>query len=488
MKQQLLFKNAMSKLLVLSCFLLFNSAFGADYYLRSGSGNWKSTVTNVSGSWYTAASGGSAYGVGSEPTENDNVYIITGTLTINVPNARCANLYFGVTAAPTAAQTGNIVFTGTSNSCTLTVGGNLVVNTTATNTGTTDGAVINRILNIYKSTPSVNGTLNVTGDIVVGNESPLNNYLIGVTGSNLIKRLNTLNFGVVNGSNSPNVNLAGNIRIYNHQVEGTGAAPNSRFNLSAVRLNTSTAKITLSGDELDSAEEISGKGYIKTFRKGSSEGTSDGRFYLTSGKIEFNLTDDCPVLVQGFGLTANVGNNKPEFGGEVIYKSTSTAASNVFPSVYSTLTIDNSVGGAVIYNEPTNNVLNVTNLNLVSGLLSVNAGYESAILSLSGTLYMKGGSLEFTTSDNFIQPNQVSVSYSDDATTSGVELFDIMGNNGFNGNNLYRFYLENGNGEFSFATDQTTQVTIPIFAGEIYFNRDNYQLNVGIFNADPVSG
>lgn len=485
MKQKLLFTNVTSKLLVLGCFLLCNTAFGADYYLRK-TGNW---VASDALTWSSTASTG-FYLAGSSPSTGDNVFINGAyTLTINTQTASCANLSFGIIATSTAAQTANIVFTGISNSCTLTVGGNLVINTSASNTGAYNvntnndsTAPIARVLNIYKSSPSVSGILNVIGDIVVGNESPSNNYLTGVTGSNLIKRLNTLNLGVVSTFSSPDVNISGNIRIYNHQIQGSLSAPNSRYNLSAVRLNTSTAKITLSGNELDGAAENSGKGYIKTFRKGSSEGTSDGRFYLTSGKIEFNLTDDCPVLVQGFGaIIANVGNNKPEFGGEVIYKSTSSAVSKVFPSVYSTLTIDNSLGGALIYNEPTNNVLAVTNFNLVSGLFSVNAEYATAVLSLTGTLFMKGGSLGFTDTSNFVQPNQVSVSYSDDATTSGVELSDIMGNAGFTNNNLYRLYLENGNSEFSFDVNS-------IYAGEIYFNRDNYQLNVGTFNADPISG
>ncbi|TAE64024.1 MAG: hypothetical protein EAY77_03675 [Flavobacteriia bacterium] len=94
MKQKLLFKNAMSKLLVLSCFLLFNASFGANFFSRA-TGNWNTNTT------WAATQGGAALAAGSVegtnfPGPNDVVYI-TGShiISINIPLARCQNLFFG---------------------------------------------------------------------------------------------------------------------------------------------------------------------------------------------------------------------------------------------------------------------------------------------------------------------------------------------------------------------------------------------------------
>lgn len=117
MKQKLLFTNVISKLFVLGCFLLCNMAFGADYYLRAGNGNWVSTTTATSGGWWPTASGGTAYAVGSFPQAGDNVFIMAhnAVLTINTANAACNNITFfqGLNStATTAAQTNGLILTG----------------------------------------------------------------------------------------------------------------------------------------------------------------------------------------------------------------------------------------------------------------------------------------------------------------------------------------------------------------------------------------
>lgn len=224
MKQKLLSQNAMSKLLVLSCFLLFNTSFGADYFLRAGSGNWVSTTNAASGGWWPTASGGTAYPVGSYPSAGDNVFIMASgaTLTINTANAACNNITFFqglASSATTTAQVNGLVLTGVSGICNLTVNGNFTVTTVAT-----ANTVINtRTVNVTKSAESIAALLTIKGDVIVGGIS--DGYINGISGTALIKRLNTINFGTVVSSvaqpNAPNVVVEGNVNMFSHQIPGT---------------------------------------------------------------------------------------------------------------------------------------------------------------------------------------------------------------------------------------------------------------------------
>lgn len=484
MKQKLLSQNAMSKLLVLACFLFFNSSFGADFYLRSGSGNWVSTTTST-GAWFSTASGGSALPVGSFPQAGDNVFIMGAntTLTINTANAVCNNITFFQGLASSGAvvgQTNNLILTGVSNVCNLTVNGSFNVLTVAT-----ANTVINtRTVNVTKSAESIAALITIKGDIVVGNSS--NTFINGITGTSLIKRTNTINFGTLSSGlaqpNGPNVVVEGNVNLFSHQIAGTAGDPNGRYNLSSISLNA--GKMTLTGTDLMTAgsEETTGKGYIKTFKKGSSDGIStDNRFYMTkseaSATLELNHHTDSPFYTtvwSGGSLAVNFPQIEK---GIIIYKSTSGNPSKLFPTAYRDLTIDNASGASI--DEFTNAAnLKVNNyLTLASG--TFNAGGTSVLdIGDSGfILYMKGGGLTQDANANFVISSKISIIYSDNATAPGIELTKAMGTGaGFTGNKIDQLILDPGTAAFDFTFSD-------IEADVIRFRRPDYQLTAGNFYA-----
>lgn len=485
MKQQLLFKNAMSKLLVLSCFLYFNTAFGADYYLRAGSGNWVSTTNAASGGWWPTASGGTAYAVGSFPQAGDNVFIMASgaTLTINTANAACNNITFfqGLTSTATAAaQVNGLILTGVSNVCNLTVNGSFNVLTVAT-----ANTVINtRTVNVTKSAESIAALITIKGDIVVGSSS--NTFINGITGTSLIKRTNTINFGTLSGTtaqpNGPNVVVEGNVNLFSHQIPGTAGDANGRYNLSSVRLNA--GKMTLTGTQSMTAgsEETTGKGYIKTFRKGSSDGMStDNRFFMAysdaSATLELNHHTDSPfytTVYSGGSLAVNFPQIQQ---GIIIYKSTSGNPSKIFPTSYRDLTIDNASGASIDQFTNAQNLKVNNYLTLASG--TFNAGGTSVLdIGNSGfILYMKGGELTQDADANFIISNKISIIYSDNATVPGIELTKAMGTGvGFTDNKIDQLILDPGTAAFDFTFSN-------IEADVIRFRRPDYQLTAGNFYA-----
>lgn len=482
MKQQLLFKNAMSKLLVLSCFLFLNSSFGAEYYLRK-SGNW---VASDALTWSSLATGTTSwYPSGSFPQASDNVYIVTSghVLTINTANAACNNLSFfqGLTsAATTAAQVNGLVLTGISNVCNLTVNGNIIVNTVAT-----PNTVINtRTVNVTKSAESIAALITIKGDIVVGNSS--NTFINGVTGTSLIKRTNTINFGTLASGmaqpNGPDVVVEGNVNLFSHQIPGTAGDANGRHNLSSISLNA--GKMTLTGTEIMTAgsEETTGKGYIKTFRKGSSDGMSTfNRFFMSqsaaSATLELNHDTDNPFYTTVY-TGGSIAVNFPQIeGGIIIYKSTSGNPSMVFPTTYRDLTIDNASGASIAEFTSAANLKVNNYLTLASG--TFNAGGTSVLdIGNSGfILYMKGGELTQDADANFIISNKISIIYSHNATVPGIELTKAMGTGvGYTGNKIDQLILDPGTAAFDFTFAD-------IEADVIRFRRPDYQLTAGNFYA-----
>lgn len=505
MKQQLLFKNAMSKLLVLSCFLLFNLSFGQGriFYSRA-TGNWNSnntwstTLIASSGLGSTAVPAGSVEGT-NFPGPDDTVYI-TGnhTININISNARCKNLFVGSTSGGTGGTvypavvtyTGQINFGGaaTSGNFGLKITENLTVLTS--NLATASTSIMSRILNVYKNDLAIVATLDVDGDIVVGNST--DGYIDALIGtSSDIRRLNYINFGTVNVSTGalikygPTVNVLGNVNLFSHQVPGRVNFANERYNLSSVNLNS--GKMTLSGTEIMTAgsEETTGKGYIKTFRKGSSDGRDAGnRFVMAyseaSATLELNHHTDSPfytAVYSGGSLAVNFPQIQQ---GIIIYKSTSGNPSKVFPTVYRDLTIDNASGASIDEFTSAPN-LKVNNfLTLASGTL--NAGGTS-VLDIGGAvnsgfkLYMKGGELTQEADANFIISNKISIIYSDNATVSGIELTKAMGTGaGFTDNKIDELILDPGTAAFDFTFSD-------IEAGVIRFRRPDYQLTAGNFYA-----
>ena len=484
MKQKLLSQNAMSKLLVLSCFLLFNTAFGADFYLRSGSGNWVSTTTGP-GAWFAAASGGTALPVGSFPQAGDNVFIMASgaTLTINTANAACNNITFfqGLASGATvASQVNGLVLTGASDVCNLTINGSFNVITVATANTTTNI----RTVNVTKSAESIAALITIKGDIVVGSSS--NTFINGITGTNLIKRLNTINFGtLLSGEaqpNGPDVVVEGNVNLFSHQIPGTSGDANGRYNLSSISLNA--GKMTLTGTEImtDGSEQTTGKGYIKTFRKGSSDGMSTGnRFYMAksaaSATLELNHDTDNPFYTTVY-TGGSIAVNFPQIEqGIIIYKSTSGNPSMVFPTTYRDLTIDNASGASIAEFTSAANLKVNNYLTLASG--TFNAGGTSVLdIGNSGfILYMKGGVLTQDADANFIISNKISIIYSDNATAPGIELTKAMGSGvGFTGNLIDELILDPGTAAFDFTLAD-------IEADVIRFRRPDYQLTAGNFYA-----
>lgn len=493
MKQKLLFTNVISKLLVLACFLLCNTAFGADYYLRK-TGNW---VAADALTWNNAQTGGTFYPSGSSPQSGDTVYIMGSyILSINTPNAQCANLYLGsaTTSLMATAHTGQINLGGaqTSGTFNLTISGNLAVLTS--NTATTSTTIVTRSLNIYKNDPAIISTVTVNGNVVVGN--PTDGYIDGISGTSNIRRKNVINFGTVSGGfvakYGPNVVVGGNINMFSHQVSGQASLPNERYNLSAVRLNS--GKMTLTGVDLMEvgSEETTGTGYVKSFRKSHtnpanySEGQSvDNRFFMdysdAEATLELNHHTDNP-----FYITGNVAISYPTIPqGIIIYKSTSGNPSVISPNVYRHLTIDNSAGSSIEVlgsGATATGTVKVNNsLSLVSGTL--NAGGESILdIGASGfILYMKGGVLTTDADSNFTLSNKISIYYSDNATMPGIELAKAMGTGeGFIGNQIDELVLDPGSSgvNFDFGGDAEADV--------IRFRRPFYQLLSGNFNAQAL--
>lgn len=493
MKQKLLSQNAMSKLLVLSCFLLFNSAFGADFYLRK-TGSW---VAADATTWSAAQTGGTFYPAGSSPQAGDNVYIMGSfILNINTPNAQCTNLYLGsaTLSLMAIAHTGQINLGGASTSGTfnLTISGNLEVLTS--NAAITGTAVTTRTLNIYKNDPAIISTVTVNGNVVVGNAT--SGYIDAITSN--IRRKNQINFGTVSGipavvsKYGPNVVVGGNVNMFSHQVAGQTGFSNERYNLSAVRLNS--GKMTLTGTDLMEvgSEETTGTGYIKSFRKSHtnpanySEGQSiDNRFFMdyndAEATLELNHHTDNP-----FYVTGNVAISYPLIDeGKIIYKSTSGSPSVISPNIYRDLILENAAGATIDVLGTGGSAIGTVEVNksltLVSGTLNAAGG---SILDIGGDLfilYMKGGKLISEADANFVISQKISIYYSNNATMPGIELAEAIGTGeGFLGNKIDELVLDPGNPgvDFDFGGDAKADV--------IRFRRPFYQLLSGTFSAQAL--
>lgn len=484
MKQKLLSQNAMLKFLVLGCFLFLNSSFGTTFYSRV-SGNWNAPAT-----WSTSVSATTGLGGGAGtafPGSGDIVYI-TGNhiISINITNASCASLFVGSTSGGTGGTvypavvtyTGQINFGGaaTSGNFGLNITGNLTVLTS--NLATASTSIMLRTLNVYKNDTAIVASLNIGGDIVVGNSA--NGYIDTVTGTSNIRRLNTINFGTVSSGAlskyGPDVNIAGNVNMFSHQMPGQSGLANERYNLSSVRLNS--GKMTLTGTTVMTSlsEETTGTGYVKSFRKGTSEGMStDNRFFMKylDATLELNHHTDNP-----FYTTGNVAISYPDITqGVIIYKSTSGNPSVVLPTTYRDLTIDNASGASIAEFTSAPNLKVNNYLTLASG--TFNAGGTSVLdIGNSGfLLYMKGGELTQDADANFTISNKISIIYSDNATAPGIELTKAMGTGvGFTGNKIDELILDPGTAAFDFTFSD-------IEADIIRFRRPDYQLTAGNFYA-----
>ncbi|WP_288982498.1 T9SS type A sorting domain-containing protein [uncultured Flavobacterium sp.] len=494
MKQKLLSQNAISKFLVLSCFLLFNASFGATFYSKAN-GNWNAPAT-----WSLTDNGTALTGTALEgtnyPGPNDIVYIRANhTITINIPLARCSSLTFGSTviAQNALSHAANIVLGNvTSGTFNLEISGNLTVLTS--NSATASTTVFTRSLNIYKNDQAIISTVTVNGNIVVGNAQ--SGYIDAITSTSNIRRKNQINFGTVASGvvskYGPDVVVGGNVNMFSHQVAGQPSLPNERYNLSAVRLNS--GKMTLTGTDLMEvgSEETTGTGYIKSFRKSHtnpanySEGQSvDNRFFMdysdAGATLELNHHTDNP-----FYITGNIAISYPTIPqGIIIYKSTSGNSSVICPNVHRDLIIDNSAGATVEVvgsGVTAQNTVKVNNsLTLTSGTFNV-AGDGILDIGNSGfILYMKGGELTTEADANFVLSNKISIYYSDNAAMPGIELTKAMGTGvGFTDNLIDELVLDPGSVAFDFSSFSDVEADV------IRFRRPNYELLSGNFYAQAL--
>lgn len=246
--------------------------------------------------------------------------------------------------------------------------------------------------------------------------------------------------------------------------------------------------MTLTGTTVmtSGSEETTGTGYIKSFRKGTSEGQStDNRFFMeysdASATLELNHHTDNP-----FYITGNIAISYPVIPqGIIIYKSTSGNASVICSNVHRDLIINNSAGatvGVVGTGVTAQNTVKVNNsLTLTSGTFNV-AG--SGILDIGNSgfiLYMKGGNLTTAADANFVLSNKISIYYSDNADMPGVELTKAMGTGvGFTGNLIDELVLNPGTAAFDFSSFSDVEADV------IRFKRPNYSLLSGNFYAQAL--
>ncbi|WP_445717649.1 T9SS type A sorting domain-containing protein [Flavobacterium sp.] len=358
-------KYSYSLLIKIITLFLFLASFGTTnattYYMIATSGNWNANTT------WSLSSNGPAVGTGIYPGAGDDI-IIDGTvqrkLFINISNAQCASIKNQMT---TTNGTTDFALSITSGN-TLTVSGDFNI------TGSTDYSRI--------TTLTGTGTLSVLGNINVGSD--------GLTPN--VYRTNVMNF------NGPNINVSGNVTIYN-RVASTIYIASS--------INHSSGKLTLSGN--------GSTGYLNTFQNGT--GLNGNNFYnMQDGTsiIEFYHENDSPIVTSY--LT-----NAPNFavsGSKVYYYGTSQQ-SEIYGTTYNELYLNNDIA-----HHTTDEVFVTNKLEINGGYLQidnvftlVNSNNEDIIVNINNST----GVIGFPGS--FVYGNDYHLLYGELSTGSGIELF-----------------------------------------------------------------
>jgi hypothetical protein len=349
----------MKTLILFLCLLTSSGANATDYYMIATSGNWDANTT------WSLTSNGPAVGSGIYPVAGDNIIIdgsVQRKLFINISNAQCASIKNQMTATDGS----DFVLSIPAISNILTISGDfeIIGDTNYSRTTTLTGI----------------GTLNVGGNINLGSD--------GLTPN--VYRTNVMNF------NAPNINVSGNVNIYN-RVNGSIYIASS--------INHSAGKLSLLGTGTE--------GYLNTFQNGT--GLSINNKYVTqsgTAEIEFHHVDDCPIYTEQ-GIT-----NAPEFtatGTKVTYTGSGTA-SIIYGNSYNFLNLNNPEGYTI-----NNSTTIFSRMDLIAGNLNTGSTY---LFTLAG-----GSQMNISSGDGVIGSGlrfryngPVDVTYSGSVTRAGIEL------------------------------------------------------------------
>lgn len=344
------------------CLFSFSITNATEYFLRavtSGTRNWTSSAT-----WSTVSSA-SATNTGTYPGAGDSVFY-DGSSTLNIP--------LNITTDVSCLSFTNIN-TGSGSNITINIasGVKLTIIENFEITGVSD--IIKNI------TLTGSGTLIVDGDINIGTA--------GIT-STTTGKYTKMTF------NGPNINLSGNLNMYNI-VNGT--LGQGSF------VSHSAGKFTLLG--------TGSNGYMNSFQPAT--GLSINNKYVTengSAEIEFHHVGDCPIYTEQ-GIT-----NAPEFtatGTKVTYTGTG-AATLIYGNSYNFLNLNNPSGYTM-----NNNITIMTRMDMIAGNLNIGTTYTFA-LNGGSQMNISSGNGVTGTGSRFRYNGPVDVTYSGSVTKAGIEL------------------------------------------------------------------
>lgn len=432
MKKKTTHTNSVKTIFLFLLIFSFGFTNAAEYFLRAvttGTRNWTDAAT-----WSTVSSA-SATNTGTYPTAGDVVfYNGNSTLGINLninTDASCLS-FINETTGSGSNITINIA-AGTK----LTISGDLNI------TGVQD------IIKIITLTGS--GTLEVNGDIIIGTDG-----IVPTTVSKYTK----MNFS------GPNINLAGNLNMYNNVngVQGQGAFVSHSF-----------GKLSLTGTGI--------KGYMNSYQ--NATGLSINCKYTTetgSAEIEFYHTGDCPIYTQLSGI-----NNAPEFtatGTKVTYTG-SGAASVIYGNSYNYLNLNNPDGCTI-----DNNVTITSKMDLIAGNLDI--GTNTFTLNGGTQLLISDGNGVTGTTRNFKYNGLVDVTYSGNVTQAGIELKTGTAFTGSRATKLNSLTITDTNG-FDLGTIFGTNLSSPSTSTTLWIlnnlsiNDQNFVCDVSLINTPNIT-
>lgn len=360
MKTNYSFLKFAKSLILLVSLTICNISNATEYYMIATNGNWNANTT------WSLSSNGPAVGVGVYPGAGDDVIIdgsVQRKLFVNISNAQCASFVNVMTATDGTEFTLSIPAI----SNTLTISGNFEI---IGNTNYSRKTVLTGI-----------GNLVIGGNLIVGSDG-----LIPT-----VYRTNVMNF------NGPNINIAGNLNIYNN-VAGT--------NYIASAVNHNTGRLTLSGN--------GSNGYLNTFQNGT--GLNGNNFYnMQDGAaiLEFYHENDSPIF-------SSYLTNAPNFAvsGSKVYYYGISQMSEIYGTTYHELYLNNDIG-----HHTTDEVIVTNKLEINGGELfidnfftMVNSSNDDIIVNINKSSGVIG------LPDFFIYGNDYNLYYGEFATASGIEL------------------------------------------------------------------
>ncbi|WP_445718761.1 T9SS type A sorting domain-containing protein [Flavobacterium sp.] len=342
----------------------FSTINAGEYFLRAittGTRNWTDSAT-----WSTVSSA-SATNTGTYPQAGDAVFY-NGSSAINIP--------LNITVDSECFSFSNLC-TGSASNITITIssGKTLTISNNFEISGVSD---------IIKNTTLVGtGTLVVNGDINIGTA--------GIT-TTTTSKYTKISF------NGPNINLSGNLNMYNivNSTLGQGAY-----------VSHSAGKFTLTG--------TGSNGYMNSYQPAT--GLSINNKYLTengSAEIEFQHVGDCPIYTEQ-GIT-----NAPEFtatGTKITYAG-SGSGSVIYGNSYNYLNLNNPAGYTTI---PSTNVTITSRMDMIAGNLNIGTSTTFA-LNANTQMNISSGTGVTGTGNRFRYNGPVDVTYSGSVTKAGIEL------------------------------------------------------------------